>query len=507
MNDTPMFINLENKNNGKIKQVKIGYSWTTLFFGPIPALIQSFWTWFWIVLVTDIVLFYPTIILGTIIANAIFAAYINKKHVIYLLNKGWQPSDKNSENIIKNSYSLPIRKNIKTKEQKNKQHDDFNPNKENPPEKIDSNINRNKEGIVKPSENEIKDIKLNSSSQKSIQQEETKPNNHSSDQSEKNINEIKRSPSNVKIHRRWKPYYNYMVLDIETTGLNPVDNDIIQISAIRYIDDKPVKTFNHYVQPQNDEISPKIYSLTGISNDDVKSGLSLNDALTELEVFYNSNMKPAIIGHNIDFDITFLTQKGVNISEITIEDTLLMAKQAQKDLSLPNNKLETLKDYFGIKNGSHNSLNDVKTTAIVYQKLRDKGYKPKKITTKKSSENKSNPYGYYMRSKVTKSSAIGQAILEKSNKSAKKLNDLNFAITGNLFELSRDDAKKAIENKGGIFKSGMSSKVNYLVVGVEDKNVVGEDGKSTKMRKAEELIAKGYPIKMINEDQFLELLK
>jgi len=46
-----------------------------------------------------------------------------------------------------------------------------------------------------------------------------------------------------------------------------------------------------------------------------------------------------------------------------------------------------------------------------------------------------------------------------------------------------------------------------LVVGVQDKSLVGDDGLSTKEEKAYKLIEKGYDIKIINEKEFLKLLE
>ncbi|WP_026565554.1 hypothetical protein [Bacillus sp. UNC41MFS5] len=48
-----------------------------------------------------------------------------------------------------------------------------------------------------------------------------------------------------------------------------------------------------------------------------------------------------------------------------------------------------------------------------------------------------------------------------------------------------------VVNSGGIIKSGVSSKTDVLIVGIQDQSLVGESGLSTKESKANELINKG----------------
>ena len=56
-------------------------------------------------------------------------------------------------------------------------------------------------------------------------------------------------------------------------------------------------------------------------------------------------------------------------------------------------------------------------------------------------------------------------------------------------------------NKGAVIKSSAVRSLNYLIVGKQDPSIVGADGKSTKERRAEELIAQGFDIKIITEDE------
>ena len=72
--------------------------------------------------------------------------------------------------------------------------------------------------------------------------------------------------------------------------------------------------------------------------------------------------------------------------------------------------------------------------------------------------------------------------------------------------MDRKTAMQKVVDLGGVIKSGVSSKTHYLVDGIQDKSLVGEDGLSTKEEKAYDLINKGINIKVINESQFMSLI-
>lgn len=67
-----MRVNLENPNTHQLKQVKVGFSWTTFFFGFWPALFRGDWKWFAIQLAIEIVLGCFTLGIGAGIVGIIF---------------------------------------------------------------------------------------------------------------------------------------------------------------------------------------------------------------------------------------------------------------------------------------------------------------------------------------------------------------------------------------------------------------------------------------------------
>ena len=81
-----------------------------------------------------------------------------------------------------------------------------------------------------------------------------------------------------------------------------------------------------------------------------------------------------------------------------------------------------------------------------------------------------------------------------------------FVFTGALQAMVRSEAQKLVLNKGGFCGTSISSSTNYIVMGVQDLRKVGEDGKSSKIEKAEKLLSKGVEIELMNEDDFLRML-
>ena len=73
--------------------------------------------------------------------------------------------------------------------------------------------------------------------------------------------------------------------------------------------------------------------------------------------------------------------------------------------------------------------------------------------------------------------------------------------------IDRKAAMQKVVDLGGLVKSGVSGKTNYLVVGQQDKTLVGNDGLSTKEKKAYALIENGIDIKIIRETEFLRLIE
>lgn len=156
-------------------------------------------------------------------------------------------------------------------------------------------------------------------------------------------------------------------LDIETTGLDPDIDQIIEIGAIRVSESK--KTVFHRLIRGDINIPDTVCNLTGITNDMLKNGTVLESSIRDLYVF----IKDAIlIGYNIAFDIKFINRALRQYSLESIHNkTLELMYEAKKRNSFQvNYKLETtLKEYGINQRVPHRALQDAELMYQLYNNM------------------------------------------------------------------------------------------------------------------------------------------
>lgn len=160
----------------------------------------------------------------------------------------------------------------------------------------------------------------------------------------------------------------YVSLDIETTGLDPEQDAILEIGAVRFKGSQVYETFNTFVNPGR-PIPYKIQQLTGITPADVKDAPSLEMVLPQLRRFVGDN---PILGHNIGFDLSFLNRHKVLQENVAI-DTFELAS-----ILLPHANrysLAALLDYLQIvlpvEGRAHRALDDAQATYQLFEALLD----------------------------------------------------------------------------------------------------------------------------------------
>ena len=163
----------------------------------------------------------------------------------------------------------------------------------------------------------------------------------------------------------------YVVLDLEMTGLSAKTDQIIEIGAVKIKDNKIIDTMECLVNPRC-SIPTRVVELTGITDEMVLSGRDRDEAIGELLCFIEGEI---LVGQNINFDYSFLKQWAVNHKcplEAKACDTLKIAR-----VLLPAEqpkKLESLCEYFGIERArEHRALDDAIETWQVFEKLKELG--------------------------------------------------------------------------------------------------------------------------------------
>ncbi len=162
----------------------------------------------------------------------------------------------------------------------------------------------------------------------------------------------------------------YVVFDLETTGFDPRQEAIIEIGAVR-VRDGVIQPdhFCTFVDPQR-PLSPKIVSLTGITDEMLVGAPSQEQAV---RAFLDYAGGRPLVAHNADFDVSFLRQAAANFGipfEPTTVDTLSLARRLYPELK--NHKLDTVAAHLRLGSFNHHRADDDAATAagILLDELR-----------------------------------------------------------------------------------------------------------------------------------------
>ena len=154
-----------------------------------------------------------------------------------------------------------------------------------------------------------------------------------------------------------------VALDLETTGLSPDSDEIIEVGAVRFQDDRVLDVFHSRVNPYR-PLPRFIQELTGITQADVDSAPPFSAVAPGLEAFIGTS---PIVGQNVDFDLGFLARKGLTFAG-PVYDTREIAS-----IFLPRLReysLAYLASTLGIEHANpHRALDDADVTARVFYAL------------------------------------------------------------------------------------------------------------------------------------------
>ena len=161
-----------------------------------------------------------------------------------------------------------------------------------------------------------------------------------------------------------------IAVDLETTGLSPETDHIIEIGALRYENGVCVDTFSQLVKPPV-PISGKIFEITGINNRMVEEKPAIAQVFPKFLEFVGESQ--ILLGHNLRFDYSFLKtaakRLGISFSMKGL-DTLLLARKLLPDL--PSKNLATVSAHYGVVNPkAHRAFEDAQTTAQIYFKMKE----------------------------------------------------------------------------------------------------------------------------------------
>lgn len=162
---------------------------------------------------------------------------------------------------------------------------------------------------------------------------------------------------------------DYIVVDLEMTGLHPKRDKILEIGAVKVLDGKVQETFSHLVNPKV-PVSDVIAELTGISDEMAKGARQVDEVMGEFLEFAGEYIW---VGHNVIYDYSFVKQWAVNHDILLEKRAVDTLKIARKCLPLPEKKtLDALCEFYQIKREeSHRALFDALATQKLYEILKE----------------------------------------------------------------------------------------------------------------------------------------
>ncbi len=147
----------------------------------------------------------------------------------------------------------------------------------------------------------------------------------------------------------------FIVFDIETTGLSPLNSKITEIGAVLVKKDEVISVFNTFVDPEV-PIPEEIVKLTGITDEMVKGAPKTKEAIQMFLDFIGNRM---LVAHNASFDISFIRKAAADYDlpfTNAYLDTVSMSRFVNPDLK--KHKLDTIAEYFGLGDFNHHRASD-----------------------------------------------------------------------------------------------------------------------------------------------------
>ncbi len=228
---------------------------------------------------------------------------------------------------------------------------------------------------------------------------------------------------------------SYVVFDLETTGLE-YDCEIIEIGAVKVVNDEIVDTFEELIKPTW-HIPANASNVNGITDNMVKDSRPAEGVLNDFMEFIKNK---TLIGHNVKrFDYKVLLHNvmrfvGKAVTNPTV-DTMYLARMY---LSLPNYRLSTLCKHFSVDNDTaHRALSDATATYKCY------------VALKNYIGQENNEF---------KHSADSQELQTDSKIFSLDVNGKNVCLTGDFFCGDKRDVAQMLTQHGAIIDNNVTKK-------------------------------------------------
>lgn len=153
----------------------------------------------------------------------------------------------------------------------------------------------------------------------------------------------------------------WVALDLETTGLDPATDRIVEIGAVRFDDEgRELGRFDELVNPRR-PVSPGAFAVHRIPAAELASAPGIEEVLPRFLNWLEAPSPAGLVAHNARFDAAFLGweigRMGMDVPSLPLHDTLALSRRQLP--GAPNHRLETLTGLLGLDPGrAHRALSD-----------------------------------------------------------------------------------------------------------------------------------------------------
>ncbi len=306
---------------------------------------------------------------------------------------------------------------------------------------------------------------------------------------------------------------DFVAIDFETATRDLCSACAVGIAVVK--DLEIVDTFHSYIRPNCLDFDPMNISVHGITPDMVEDEPSFSEVWPKIECYFNENTP--IVAHNAPFDMSVLKQSlGHEPKEFFYIDSVRLATGYVDG----SRSLKHCAEFFGIplENHHHAGADAVACAMVVIEILKrsccrtlwehiaknDRGRLIHRITELQAVETFGSRRPAQRKWKHYPSPSEICHSVDTVDPSC-PLCGKKIVFTGEL-SIDRLTAMQIADDHGALVCSSVSKKTDFLVVGTQDKALVGEDGLSSKEEKAIEYNNTGKAnIKIIREDEFMRL--
>lgn len=291
-----------------------------------------------------------------------------------------------------------------------------------------------------------------------------------------------------------------VLFDLEILNQDPTS--LCSIGIVELVDKKIVSTYYSLIKPNNLSYDPYCFKVHKIRPQRLYKEKRFNEIYKEIKHYFEDSI---VISHDIQGDMMHLRetlkQYHIPYPSLLMSCTNVLTHIVYPDIQKYN--LKNLSEMIGYKFEAHHALEDAKATANLLVHILDKAgcdtlqefHQKYKLDFGEMKEN-------YYRNMISPESVL--TLVELPEKDA-VLYHQSVCFTGKL-AIPKEILEEKTKDVSALYSHVVNSQTNYLVVGKHDYNKVRYGKENKKIQKALELIRKGQDLKIVHENEYLELL-